>query len=218
MKRLAFAALLAAAPLTAALGQNWLATVAATDSGHRLGNPQADIQLIEFVSYTCPHCGAFFRQGDGAIKLALVQPGKGSVEVRHVIRDVVDLTATTLVNCGDRSKFLGNHDMFFARQDKWMNTWQLALPSQRQRWQSGPLAQRLQAVAGDLGFYEMMETRGYSRVQLDRCLSDEAAIRALIDRSEAGAEAYGVNGTPSFVLNGKLLEGVHTWAELQKAL
>ena len=218
MKKIVAAALLAAAPVTAALGQNWLTTVAATENGHRIGNPQAKTRLIEFVSYTCPHCGEFFREGDGAIKAALVQPGKGSVEVRHVIRDVVDLTAAVLANCGDRSKFWGNHDLFFSRQQKWMDTWQLTLPAQRRRWQSGPMPQRLQAVAGDLGFYEMMEGRGYTRTQLDACLTNSAAIEALVAKAEAGANAYSVNATPSFVVNGKLLEGVHTWTELQKAL
>lgn len=218
MKRLVAAVLLAAAPLTAALGQNWLTTVAATEAGHRIGNPKAATKLIEFVSYTCSHCGTFFKEADGPIKMALVQPGKGSIEVRHVIRDVVDLTATVLTNCGERSKFWGNHDLFFARQDKWMTTWQVALPSQRRRWQAGPMPQRLQAVAGDLGFYEMMESRGYTRTQIDRCLTNEAAINALVAKAEAGAEAYGVKATPSFVVNGKLLKDVHTWSELQKAL
>lgn len=218
MKKIVVAALLVVAPVTAALGQNWLTTVAATDTGHRIGNPQAKTKLIEYVSYTCPHCGDFFREADGALKAALVQPGKGSVEVRHIIRDVVDLAATVLVNCGDRSKFWGNHDMFFARQDKWMTTQRLALPAQQRRWKSGPMPQRLQAVAGDLGFYEMMESRGYTRAQLDRCLTDGGAIDALIGRSEAAADAHGVHATPSFVVNGKLLPGVHTWSELQKAL
>lgn len=218
MKKLAAAVLLAAAPVTAALGQNWLTTVSATEAGHRVGNPEAKTKLIEFVSYTCTHCGAFFKEADGALKLALVQPGKGSLEVRHVIRDVVDLTATTLANCGDKGRFWGNHDMFLARQDKWMTAWQLTLPSQRQRWQSGPVPQRLLAVAGDLGFYEMMESRGYTRTQIDRCLADTAAIETLVGRANAGAKAYGVDATPSFVLDGKLLEGVHTWDQLQKAL
>lgn len=218
MKKIIAAVLLAAAPLTAALGQNWLTTVAATEAGHRVGNPQAKTKLIEFVSYTCPHCGEFFREADGPIKMALVQPGKASVEVRHYIRDVVDLTATVLANCGDRAKFLGNHDMFFAQQSKWMATQRLALPAQQRRWQAGPMPQRLQAVAGDLGFYEMMESRGYTRTQLDRCLTDSAAIDALVAKADAGAKAYGVNATPSFVVNGKLLKDVHTWGELQKAL
>lgn len=218
MKKTIAALLLAAAPLTAALGQSWLTTVTATEAGHRMGNPQAEKKLIEYVSYTCPHCGDFFREADGALKLALVQPGKGSIEVRHFIRDVVDLTATVLANCGDRSRFWGNHDMFFARQKTWMDTWQRTLPAQRNRWNAGSLSQRMQAVSGDLGFYTMMESRGYTRTQLDACLSDGAAVEKLVASSDAAARAHGVDATPSFVLNGKLLAGVHTWGQLQKLL
>ena len=64
----------------------------------------------------------------------------------------------------------------------------------------------------------MMESRGYDRAQIDRCLTNEPAINALVAKAEAGADAYGVKATPSFVVNGKLLKDVHTWSELRKAL
>ncbi len=217
-KYLLAAVLVALAPLAAVSAQNWLGTYAVTAAGHRMGNPDAPAKLVEFVSYTCPHCGEFFKEADAPIKLSLVQTGKASVEVRNVIRDPVDLAAAVLVNCGDPSKFWGNHDMFFARQDKWTTAWQLTLPSQRQRWQSGALGARMRAIASDLDFYGMMETRGYSRAQVDRCLSDETAIKALADKADAAAQADGVNSTPNFLLNGKLLKGVYTWDQLQKVV
>jgi protein-disulfide isomerase len=219
MKKLAIlAALLAAVPLTAVTAQNWLGTTAATSGGHRLGNPQAKTELIEFVSYTCPHCGKFFKEADGAIKLALVQPGKASVEIRHFIRDPIDLTAVVLANCGDRAKFFGNHEMFFSRQEQWLSKAQGAARSQQQRWTSGTVPERLRAISSDLGFYEMMERRGYTRAQVDRCLSDQKEIDALVEQAQADRAQYKVSGTPSFVVNGKLLDGVHQWSDLQKAL
>lgn len=219
MKKIAIlAALLAAIPMTAVTAQNWLGTTAATSGGHRLGNPAARTKLIEFVSYTCPHCGKFFKEADGPIKLALVQPGKGSVEIRHFIRDPIDLTAVVLANCGDKAKFFGNHEMFFSRQEQWLGKAQGADRSQQQRWTSGTVPERLRAISSDLGFYEMMERRGYTRAQVDRCLGDQKKIDALVEQAQADRAQYKVNGTPSFVLNGKLLEGVHQWSELQKAL
>ena len=219
MKRYVIAAaLLAAAPLAAASAQNWLGTTVATAGGHRMGNPEAEIELMEFVSYTCPHCGQFFKEADGAIKLALVQPGRASVEIRHFIRDPVDLTATVLANCGDKAKFFGNHELFFSRQEQWLAKAQGTSRAQQQRWYSGSLPQRMQAIAGDLDFYRMMEGRGYTRAQLDRCLTDEKQVDALVSRSEADSAAYKVSGTPSFVVNGRLAEGVHRWSDLQKVL
>jgi protein-disulfide isomerase len=217
-KYLQAALLIAATPLTAVAAQNWLGTYAVTAAGHRMGNPDAAAKLVEYVSYTCPHCGEFFKEADAPIKLTLVQPGKTSVEVRNLIRDPVDLAVNVLVRCGDPKNFWGNNDMFFATQDKWTTTWQLTLASQRQRWRTGTLPERMRAISSDLGFYDMMETRGYDRAQVDQCLDDEKAIKEMAEKADAAAKADGVNSTPSFLLNGQLLEGVHTWAQLQKAV
>lgn len=215
---IAAAALLALAAPALAAGQNWLTTVAATASGHRLGNPRAKVQLMEFVSYTCPHCGEFFREADGPIKILLVQPGKAAVEIRHFIRDPIDLTAVVLVNCGDTSKFFGNHEMFFARQDEWLTRAEGASQAQQKRWFTGPMPQRLLAISDDLGFYRMMEGRGYTRTQLDQCLGDQAKIDDLVAKDRFARGFYKVDSTPSFVVNGKTATGVHRWAELQKLL
>jgi protein-disulfide isomerase len=219
MKRIlggiAIALALAAVPVAAQRG-NWIATVAQTSGGHVLGNPAAKVKLVEFASYTCPHCAEFEKDGAGALKLAWVQSGKASFEVRHLIRDGVDLTAAILANCGPKEKFFQNHAMFLTTQDTWMGRATFAIPAQKARWSSGPMPSRWKAMAADLGFYDMMETRGYSRAQVDQCLNDEATGRAIVDQSNAGADALGVNSTPSFAMNGKLLAGVHTWAALQK--
>jgi protein-disulfide isomerase len=200
-----------------AKGRNWLTTTTVTAAGHRLGNPAAPTRLMEFVSYTCPHCGHFFKEADAAIKLTLVQPGKVSVEVRHIIRDPADYAAVILAECGDPKKVFGNHDMFFSQQDTWIGKLQKTTRAQQERWYAGTIPERMRAVAGDAGFYPMMETRGYSRAQVDACFNDTKKVQALFDVSKAEADKYNVNSTPSFVVNGKTLDG-HSWDELQKAL
>jgi protein-disulfide isomerase len=219
MKKIALAAaLLAAAPLAmAATAHNWLATTAVTAGGHRMGNPNAPTKLIEFVSYTCPHCGHFFKEADGPIKIALVQPGKASVEIRHIIRDPVDYTAVVLAECGDPKKFFGNHDMFFSQQEKWVGRIEGASKSQQQRWYTGTVPQRMRAIAQDAGFYDMMETRGYSRAAVDRCINDGKRVESLLKESQGNVDKYDVHSTPSFVVNGKTLD-IHSWDELQKVL
>jgi protein-disulfide isomerase len=219
MKRIfAVVALLLAATAPAyAASKNWLATTAATQGGHRIGNPDAKTKLIELVSYTCPHCGHFFKEADGPLKLAYIQPGKLSVEVHHLIRDPVDLAVSVLAECGDPKKFFGNHDMFFSRQEQWLAKAQGTSRAQQQRWYEGPLPQRLRAIAADFGFYDMMESRGYSRAQADTCLNDEKKANALLAQSKADADKFGAKGTPTFVLNGKTLD-VYTWDDLQKLL
>lgn len=198
--------------------QNWLVTVAATDQGHRLGNPEAKTRLVEYMSYTCSHCADFAREGEGAIKIAYIPTGKVNFEIRHLLRDPVDLTAALLTHCGEAKKFMGNHSAIILKQDEWIAAARAATQAQRARWQFGSNTARRQAIASDLGLYDIMEGRGYSRVALDKCLADEAKANALADTSVRDAEALGLSGTPSFLVNGELLDGVHAWKPLQTEL
>lgn len=213
---------LAALPLSDAAGQqgggNWLVTVAATDGGHRIGNPDAKVKLTEFVSYTCPHCAAFTRESEGVLKIGYIQPGNVSVEVRHLIRDPVDLTVAMLVNCGPVDKFPGNHDAFMLGQDEWIAPLAKMTAAQRQRWTTGDGASRRRAIAGDFHFYEIMERRGYSRSEADRCLADEATARELAENSAKDWELPGIGGTPSFAINGVVMPGTHVWSALERQI
>lgn len=217
-KALIAAALLAAAPLTMVAAQNWDATYAAVDGGHRLGNPAAATTLIAFVSYTCPHCGNFETQSEGPLRLAYVQPGRVRVEVRSVIRNPVDLAATLAVECGSEERFWGNHRAMFRTQSRWLAAASGASASQQARWTSGTIGARMRAIAADLDFYELMEPRGYSATQLDQCLGNEAEARRIAEQDRADGVRWNITGTPSFALNGTLLANVHDWASLQTRL
>ena len=45
---------------------------------------------------------------------------EGEVEVRHLIRDPIDMTVAMLTNCGMPARFFGNHNMFLASQNTWI--------------------------------------------------------------------------------------------------
>lgn len=197
---------------------NWGVMIATTDGGHLLGNPEAPAKLIEFMSYTCSHCAEFARIGDGAIKLGYVPTGKVSFEIRHLIRDPVDLAAALLTHCGESKNFAANHAAIILRQDEWMAKARNATQAQMSRWQFGTHSARFQAIANDLGFYDIMAARGYGRPALDKCLSDEAKAAAIAETSRADTIKYGLQGTPSFVMNGELLEDTHSWEALQPHL
>lgn len=215
---LATALFASGAALAAAASGNWNTHVVRTDAAHTIGNPKANRVLTEFVSYTCPHCGEFARTGDEALKLAHVGPGKLRLEIRHIVRDPVDLTAALLAWCGAPASFPRNHAAFMHAQPRWLARARTATRAQQERWFSGTLPARTRAVAGDLGFYAIMEGRGYRRTAIDRCLSDTARAEALAAASERNGEEFGVTGTPSFALDGKLLPGVHDWPALERRL
>jgi protein-disulfide isomerase len=216
--RIAAIALAATLSIAAAPHPDWTATVTMGEGGsHVLGNPAAKVRLTEFISYTCPHCAHFHKEADGALKLGYVLPGKVSIEIRHLVLDPVDLSAALLTNCGDPKRFFGNHNAFLQSQDRWIETMGKASDGQKARWTSGSIASRMKAIANDFGFYRMMEQRGYRRSDLDRCLGDEAMTRRLTTQTQE-AMRDGVEGTPSFMIDGTLLAGTHDWQSLSAQL
>jgi len=202
-----------------AMGQtpapNWNTQYAQTDGGHRVGNPAAKVKLTAFESYTCPHCGHFEQEAEGTLRIAYIHSGEMSLEVRHIIRDPIDLTVAMLTNCGDPNKFFDNHRAFMLGQNFWMTKWQRATQATIARWNTGEGMARRRALAEDLGFYSVMANRGYDRPQVDRCLNDETMARKLAEQSSADGKKFGVDSTPSFAINGKVLVGTHTWDDLR---
>ena len=206
---------LAQSALAQSAPQDWNQTEANTGKGHRVGNPEAPVQLIEFVSYTCPHCAHYAEVSEGALRLGYVGEGKAAVEVRHVIRNPVDLAAALTTECGPEDKFFDRHRAMFLAYDEWIAKAQAATPAQQTRWRSGTIGQQMQAIANDLDFYQIMEPQGVGTAQLDRCLTDAARAEAIRDASQANSAEFAVPGTPSFVINGALLPDVYSWEALQ---
>ena len=218
MKRVARTAILlsAASLLTATAPKTvgWNHTVALTPDGHLIGNPDAKVRLVEYVSYTCADCATFLIQSDGALQIGYVSSGKLSIEVRHLVQGPVDLAAAMLADCGTPDKFALNHAALMRSQNRWRETFARAGNAQKQRWTSGSLLSRGHAIADDMGFYAVMESRGYDRSATDACLGDQRLANRIGEQSKAGY-ASGVKTPPSFTINGTLLDKAHSWAELR---
>jgi len=198
-------------------GGNWQNTVERTERGHLIGNPEAETRLVEFISYTCPHCADFAARGEPALDMVLLGPGKLTVEVRPVIRNGLDLAVTLLANCGDPAQFKVRHRTLILAQADWLGKALAAPQSQQAIWQRGDRAGRQNAAAA-LGLTAMLAAKGQSKAELDTCIADDTAAKTLLRNDEADASEFGVNSTPSFAIDGKLLADVHNWEGLYPLL
>ncbi len=207
-----------AAIASPALAQDWNAEISETEQGFRVGNPEAPMQLIEFVSYTCPHCADFEQEAEAELKYVYVLEGLANVEIRHLIRNPVDVAAALVTECGPAENFFNNHRAMLFTQEQWLARVQSMSAAQQARWNSGTISSRMRAIGNDLDFHEIMESRGYSYSDVDNCLADAERAMALVEASAANSAEYSVRGTPSFVLNGTLLEGVHDWPTLGRIM
>ncbi len=221
---LAATALIAAAPLTAkpaakprpaAAALSWDKRLSRTPAGnHLFGNPAAKVRLVEFISYTCPHCAHYAHDSEAPLFTGPVRQGKVAVEVRPFFRNIVDVSATLLAQCGPDSKFWGNHHAILAAQDNWFKVPPEAV---QKRWGTLEFAPRMKAVAEDMGLYKLMLGRGYAPTQLDQCLANLPLAQKLSTQTDNASSKLGVQGTPSFLINDKLQE-VYDWQSLQPLL
>lgn len=196
---------------------NWNGQVAVTANGsYRLGNPDAPVKLTEYVSYTCPHCAHYQKESDPVLRLTVVPKGQVSVTVTNLLRNPIDLTVALLTNCGDPKRFFVRHNAFFATQDTWLAKAEKMSEAQQQRWYQGQMVDRMRAIAGDFGFYAMMAGWGVDRAQADACLAN-AAVLDKLKAQQAEVSQLGLDSTPSFTLNGEVLQG-HDWPSVSKAI
>ncbi len=184
---------------------------------HLLGSPTARTKIVEYASYTCSHCAAFETEATDELKANYVRNGLVSFELRNLIRDPIDLTAAMLARCGTPAQFFDNHHMIMRNQNVWLSAAKSSTPETRQSWSEGSYTERLSKIAKDTGLYQMMQSRGFTPAQLNTCLADEPGQKMVAAMTESG-QKLGVKGTPSFMLNGKLLDNVYGWAALKPLL
>jgi protein-disulfide isomerase len=195
----------------------WLAKIATTaKGGHIVGNPAAAQKIVEYMSYTCSHCAHFETESALPLRAGPISAGTTSFEVRHLLRDSLDVTAAMITNCVPPTRFFPLHHRFLETQDKWFAKAQKVTQEQMKRWNTGPMPMRMRAIAGDLDFYSYAASAGLTRAQTDGCFANESILARIIAQTkEAGT--LGVDSTPSFLLGDQVLPD-HDWASLQTRL
>jgi protein-disulfide isomerase len=195
--------------------QDWSANVTISKEGYHVrGNPQAPIKLVEYVSYSCPHCGVFEMQGGEELTERFIKPGSVSYEVRPFFLNEIDKTLSLVAYCGPPAKFFSNNTQLLKYQHEWLRN---PTSAQVERWSNPDWNLRVRAMAEDLGLYASMEKRGFKRSEIDQCLADEALVAQLQQGTEDAFYKQGVKGTPAFFMNGTLLPE-NTWPVLRQRL
>ena len=207
------------AAVPAPAGTAWRDTVTETpQEGYLVGNPNAPIKLVEFGSLTCPTCAAFAVEGMEPLLSKYVDSGRVSFELRNfAVHGPVDIVLARMVRCGAKEAVVPLSDQV------WHNVQSLTGPLQAnqaalEQAMSLPMDQRFVAMAQLGGFYDFFASRGISADQAKACLADVPSLEKLAAATDRYAKEDGVNGTPTFTLNGKKLDGVNGWAALEPVL
>lgn len=148
-----------------------------------LGEETAPITLIEYASFTCPHCATFNTDVLSQIKKDYVDTGKVKVIHREVYFDRYGLWAGMVARCAGPDRYFAMIDMVYK--------------GQRELFSSSDPNEVVENLR------KLGRTAGLTDEQLDACTSDGQMAQALVAYYQKTADADGIEATPSFIINGE---------------
>ena len=213
----------AAAAVPPPAGKAWTDVVSLTpEGGVQMGNPDAPVKIVEYASFSCPHCKKFEEEGGDAIQAKYVSTGKVSYEFRSFLIHPMDAPMTLLMYCRGPEPFFALAKQLYAGQDAFMAPIIALKPEELQAIQTQTPQQQFQKYIDVMGLYPWFAARGLPRAQADKCLTDSKASEALSANQTTAETKYSVNSTPSFFINGALwnppAETSPLWAQLDTQL
>jgi protein-disulfide isomerase len=162
-----------------------------------IGDPDAKVEIIEYASFTCPHCASFHQTVFKQLKSEYIDTGKIKFVYREVFFDRFGLWASLIARCGGEDKFFGISDLLYNEQAKWTRAGDPAAIVEELR-KIGRLA-------------------GLDNETLEACLQDSDQAQAMVAWYQKNAEADNVDSTPSFIINGKKHSNMN-FADMKKII
>lgn len=158
----------------------------ASDRG--MGNPDAAVTMIEYSSVSCPHCAAFHQDVFPTIKGEYIDTGR----MRYVLREMITgspqfaIAGFSLARCVPEDRYFDMIDLLFQQQRA--------------------IFQAAQTQGSARGQYlAIARSMGLTEDEFVACLNNEDINRSIVEAHDR-AIADGVDGTPRFIFNGRMLE------------
>ncbi len=200
----------------AGVSQDWTATVIATpEGGFRMGNPDAKVKIVEFASFTCSHCRDFHLEAADSLKNSYVKGGQVSYEYRPFLLNIYDFAAVLVAKCEGPSQFFTWANELYSNHDAWVMPFTKLTEADIAPLKSLAPDQQIKGLAMAGGMHDFVKPRGMPKAKFEQCLSDQAAMEKLTASQQAAVDSYQIQGTPTFLLNGKKLEIAPNWTALQ---
>ncbi len=157
-------------------------TPAITVADYGIGAPDAPVKIVEYLSFTCPHCAHFHADVYPKLKAEYIDTGKVRLEYHEVYFDRYGLWAAMMARCGGEMRYFGITDILYDTQSDWAASDDPA------------------AVVASLK--KIGRTAGMDDATLDACMNDADMAKALVAHYETNFKADGIEGTPTFIING----------------
>jgi len=148
-----------------------------------MGDKNAPITVVEYFSFTCPHCADFHNDVLPDLKKNYIETGKVHYIAREAFFSKYDLWASLMARCGGEMRYFGIAKILMETQREWLGD-------------GNP-----DTVIANLRKIGL--TSGLTNEDLDACFQDEAKVEMLVAWYQENFARDDMNSTPSFLINGK---------------
>ncbi len=157
-----------------------------------LGKEDAKVTIVEYMSMTCPHCAHFHTTTFDEIKKKYVDTGKVRFIIREFPFDPRAAAAFMLARCNpSKPEDLSTAEQYFPMV--------AMLFKQQQTWAA--------ADDGRGALLQMSKLAGFTEDSFTKCLTNQKLLDEVNATRERGSKEFGVNATPTFLINGKRYSG-----------
>ena len=161
-----------------------------------IGDKEAPVLIIEYASFTCPHCATFHNEVLPKIKTDYINNGKVLLEYREVYFDGPGLWAGLLARCQGSQKYFPMVDLIYKKQKDWAS------------------GNRDDIIKGLLSIGRQS---GLTDEKSRQCMENSNMAEDLIQIFKKNVAEDGISSTPSFVINDELIENM-SYEELKKII
>lgn len=148
-----------------------------------IGAADAKVVIDEFASFTCPHCAHFHETVYPLLKAEYIDTGKVRLVYHEVYFDRYGLWAAMMARCGGEMRYIGITDTLYSTQKDWAASDNPA-----------EVVENLKKIG---------RAAGMDDATLDSCMKDNDMAKALVEHYETSFKAAGIEGTPTFLINGE---------------
>lgn len=149
-----------------------------------MGPKDAKVTIVEYASFTCPHCANFHKSAFKQLKADYIDNDEIHFVYRDVYFDRFGLWASMVARCGGKDRFFGISDMIYSQQRDWIGSGDDPVE----------IANNLRKIG---------KVAGLGEDQLEDCLADSEKAKALVAWFQKNAEADDVSSTPTLIINGQ---------------
>jgi protein-disulfide isomerase len=160
-----------------------------------LGDPAAPVTMVEYASLTCPHCARTYDATFDTLKTDYIDTGKVFYVLREFPLDQLALAAAMAARCAPKEEFFPIIDTLFRDQNAWA-------------FVDKPAPALVEKLKG----------HGFTEESFAACLAKTDLAQSIIAVEKRGQDEFGVDGTPSFFINGEKHTGELDLAAMEAIL